>query len=68
MNERFLIAKQEELSQINQQDEKQLILHSVELEKLQFDKKENEYLFAIEQLQKKKEELQHKLNFMERYC
>lgn len=34
MNERFLIAKQEELSQINQQDEKQLILHSVELEKL----------------------------------
>lgn len=68
MNERFLVSKQNEINLINQRDEKQLIMHSIEMEKLQYEKKENEYIFTIEQLRKKNEELQHKLNFMERHC
>lgn len=45
-----------------------MILHSLEIQKLQFYKKENEYLFIIEQLTKKKEELENKLLYMEKNC
>lgn len=68
MNEDLMTTKQEDFAKFDAHDEKQLILHSVELEKLQFDKKENEYLFTIEQLQKRRDELEAKLAFMERHC
>lgn len=45
-----------------------MILHSLELEKLQFGKKENEYQYLLEQLTKRNEELDNKLSFMEKHC
>ncbi|EAR83317.1 hypothetical protein TTHERM_00947440 (macronuclear) [Tetrahymena thermophila SB210] len=68
MNQKFITLKQEQITNSDQKDEKQMILHSLELEKLQFGKKENEYQFLLEQLTKRKEELQNKLSFMEKHC